>query len=135
MEIVRNTDYLINKYLYDFKNKRLKKPDCCKICGRKCNLTWHAKYTRTVITLFGIHSLPVKRLLCPLCKHTFAFLPKFIEKYHRYAKDVISFALEKLEKFDCSAIISKLDKFLEPAEIYISNLTLYYWEKKFCPNS
>ena len=134
MEIVRNKNDLIN-YLNDFENKKLKKPCRCEICGRKSNLIWHAQYIREIITLFGIYRLPIKRLMCPLCKHTFAFLPEFVKKFHRYSKDVINFALDKLKKFKYSEVIAKLDNLMEKAEIYISNLTLYKWKKKFCFNS
>jgi hypothetical protein len=77
--------------------------------------------------------------MCPLCKHTFALLPKFIKKFHRYAKDVIAFALEQLRKFKYSKVQNKLDQLLQnlPGEpnIYLSISTLYQWKKKFCFNS
>jgi hypothetical protein len=135
MGIVRNTNYLIKKYLSDFENKKLRKPCRCEICGKKCNLTWHADYIRKIITLSGIYHLPIKRLMCPLCKHTFALLPEFVKKFRRYAKDVIAFAVEKLKKFYFEEVRDKLDRLLhnlpgEP-EIYLSISTLYQWKKKF----
>jgi len=132
MEIVRNKNHIIN-YLKDFENKKLKKPCRCEKCGRKSRLIWHAKYVRKIITLFGVYNLPVKRLMCPLCKHTFALLPEFIQKFHRYAKDFIAFALEKLRKFAFSEVMGKLDKFMEDAAI--SPITLYKWKNKPCFNS
>ena len=134
MKIVRNKNHLIN-YLKDFENKKLKKPCRCEVCGRICNLIWHAKYIREIITLFGVCQLPIKRLLCPLCKHTFAFLPEFVKKFQRYGKDVIAFALEKLKKLDFDKVIKKIDDLffysMPENEIYISINTLYNWKKKF----
>jgi len=71
--------------------------------------------------------------MCPLCNHTFAFLPEFVKKFHRYAKDFIAFALEKLKKFHFSEVIAKLDKFMENPDI--SPITLYKWKNKPCFNS
>lgn len=133
MKIVRNTNYLIKKYIDDIEHKKLKKPCRCEICGRICNLAWHAEYIRKIITLFGVYHLPIKRLMCPLCKHTFALLPEFIQKFHRYAKDFIAFAIEKLKKFNFREVIEKLDKFLKDADI--SPITLYKWKNKPCFNS
>ncbi len=89
---------------------------------------------RKIITLVGAYCLPIKRLFCPLCKHTFALLPKFIEKFHRYGKDVITFALKKLKKLSYYKVADMLAAMLTDAgEIYIDVLTLYNWEKKFSP--
>ena len=129
MSILRNTEQIIKRYLADFNNKRLKKPECCEVCGRTCKLTWHAKYLRKLITLCGIYHIPIKRLYCPACKHTFALLPEFIEKFHRYAKDVIIFALRNLKKFSYNKVA---DMLMEKSEICIEILTLYNWKKKFC---
>ena len=133
MNTIQNTDIIIKKYLNDFKDKKLKKPDVCEVCGKKSNLVWHAKYTRKAITLSGIYCLPIKRLFCPLCKHTFSLLPEFIYKFHRYAKDVIAFALKKLKKLSYKKVADMLaDMLTDAGEIYVDVLTLYNWEKKFC---
>jgi hypothetical protein len=134
LDIIQNTDSRIKKYLNDFKDKKLKKPDLCGVCGKKSNLSWHAIYTRNVITLVGAYCLPIKRLFCPLCKHTFAFIPDFICKFHRYAKDVITFALKKLKKLSYKKVADLLAGMLTAAgEIYIDVITLYNWKKKFSP--
>ena len=129
MNIIQNTDIIIKKYLHCFKDKKLKKPDLCEVCGKKSNLIWHAKYTRKAITLSGIYCLPIKRLFCPICKHTFSLLPDFICKFHRYAKDVITFALKKLKKFSYYKVA---DMLMDTAAICVEVLTLYNWKKKFC---
>jgi len=73
--------------------------------------------------------------MCPLCKHTFAFLPEFVKKFHRYAKDFIAFALEKLGKLDVAGVMDKIAGWFyhlpQEREVYISISTLYNWKKKF----
>ena len=129
MNILRNTERIIKRYLDDFNNKRLKKPEHCEVCGEKCNLWWHDEYIRKLITLCGVYDIPIKRLRCSVCKHTFALIPEFIKKFHRYAKDVITFALRHLKKLTYDKIA---DIFMNRYSLYISNRTLYNWEKRFC---
>jgi hypothetical protein len=93
-------------------------------------LSWHANYTRGLITLSGRYDISIKRLFCPLCKHTFALIPEFIEKFHRYAKDVITFVLERIKKFISYKNIA--DKLMDKCGLNIDILTLYKWKKKFC---
>ena len=129
MNILIQTERKIKKYLKDFKKNNLKRPDWCEVCGKRVKLNWHAKYMRNVITLCGIYSLPIKRLKCPFCGHTFALLPDFIEKYHRYSRDVIAFVLRKLKRFSYKEVA---DALVGKSEICIGVLTLYNWKKRFC---
>lgn len=129
MIIVRNIEGVINRYLDEVNNGRLRKLKCCKVCGKECNLWWHDEYIRKLITLCGIYEIPIKRLYCPFCKQAFALIPGFIKKFHRYARDVIDFALDKLKKFSRDKVA---DKFMDRYSLYVSTLTLYNWKKKFC---
>lgn len=118
----------IKKYLSDFKEGRIEKPKCCKICGNESNLIWHAKYTRKLITLTGIYELSIRRLYCPHCKHTFALLPEFIEKFYRYGKDVIFFAVKELKKYTYDHVAGKL---LDIISIEIAMNTFSKWNRIF----
>ena len=133
MFIVRNTERLINRYLEDFEAGRLNKPEFCELCGRKCRLTWHAKYVRKLITLFKKYDrIPIKRLYCPLCKHTFAFIPVFIKKFCRYGIDVIASAIRKFKKkVKCFAVLDRLAGMMTAVDVYIEISTLYRWKKKY----
>ena len=132
MDILRNTEGLINRYLEDFENGRLNKPEYCNVCGRKCKLLWHAKYIRELITSCRVYDkIPIRRLFCPLCKHTFALIPEFIEKFCRYGKDIIIFVVKEIKKrTGIAKIADKLARFMEAVDIYIDISTLYRWKEK-----
>ena len=67
-----------------------------------------------------------------MCKHTFALMPEFIEKFCRYGKDVIIFAVKELKKkADIEEILNKLARFMGAVNVYIEIATLYRWKKKF----
>jgi hypothetical protein len=133
MFIVRNTEGIINRYLEDFEAGKLRKPECCEHCGGKCKLIWHAKYIRKLITLFKKYDrLPIKRLYCPLCKHTFALIPVFIKKFCRYGMDVIISAIKEFKKkIKRSEVLDRLDGMMEAVDTYIELPTLYRWKKKY----
>ena len=128
MSILSYKKESIKKYLSDVEKGRLDKPDCCEICGNKTNLTWHAKYIRKLITLTGIYYLPIRRLYCRHCKHTFALLPEFIEKFYRYGKDVVFFAVKELKKYTYDHVAGKL---LHKISIEIAMNTFSKWNRKF----
>lgn len=133
MFIVRNTEGLINRYLEDFEAGKIRKPDCCERCGRKCRLLWHATYIRKLITLFKEYDrLPIKRLYCPLCKHTFALIPSFIKKFCRYGIDVIASAIKEFKKkIKRLEVLDRLAGMTEAVDKYIELSTLYRWKKKY----
>lgn len=133
MLIVRNIEGVINRYLDDYRDGRLKKPEFCEVCGRRCKLVWHAEFMRKLITLLKIHDkIPIKRLYCPLCKHTFALIPGFIKKFCRYGKDVIICVVKEFKKkIKCSEVADKLASLMKAVDIYIEISTLYRWKKKF----
>jgi len=128
MNILTYKNESIKKYLNDFKKGRLKKPCCCEVCGKKYNLIWHARYIRKLITFTGIYHLPIKRLYCLSCNHTFALLPKFIEKFCRYGKNIILFAVKELKKYTYDNVVEKL---LNKISIEIAMNTLSNWNRKF----
>ncbi|MCP4648546.1 MAG: hypothetical protein GY853_00515 [PVC group bacterium] len=128
MSILSYTKKSIKQYQNDFKKGRINKPDCCEICGNKNNLTWHAKYTRKLITLNGIYKLPIRRLYCPHCMHTFALLPEFVKKFYRYGKDVVFFAVKELKKYTYDQVAEKL---LHMISIEIAMNTFSKWNRIF----
>lgn len=133
MIIVRNTEGLINRYLDDYRDRKLKKPKFCEVCGRRCKLVWHAEFIRKLITLFKKYEqIPIKRLYCPLCKHTFALMPEFIKKYCRYGIDVITSAIKEFKKkIERSEVLNRLASMMGAVNVYIELSTLYRWEKKY----
>lgn len=128
MNILSYTPKSIKKYQSDFKAERIEKPECCEVCGNKTNLTWHAEYKRKLITLNGTYELPIRRLYCTHCKHTFALLPKFIEKFYRYGKDIIIFAVKELKKHTYDHVAGEL---LNKISIEIAMNTFSKWNRKF----
>lgn len=124
----------IESYRLRLQEKRLAKPGCCQVCKRPSRLRWHGGYTRTLIGMGQTFVLPVKRLLCVICHHTFALLPDFIEKFHRYAKEVIRSALRWLKAQTYEAVAEMIANAFKSEEVPnhdIAPLTLYLWRRKF----
>lgn len=121
-------DDQVRAYVACVQEGRVAKPACCKLCGQPGRLRWHGTYLRTLITLAQTHILPVKRVLCAFCRHTFAHLPVFVVKFHRYAKGLIRQALRLLKARTYEAVA---DWFVEQGQRYVAVLTLHFWRRKF----
>jgi hypothetical protein len=122
----------INDYLEGFKKKRPAKPDTCEVCKRCDCLRWHGSYVRDLIALAKTYSIPIRRLFCTLCRHTFALLPSFIVKFHRYAKDVIQTALAWLKSHTFESTVEHLvNRLMTGREHNLAAVTLYLWRRKF----
>jgi len=121
-------DEKLQRYLTCLREKRLPKPVSCESCSRLGHLRWHGSYRRSLITLTQTVLIPIKRLLCVLCGHTFALLPEFVAKWHRYAREVITAALRQLKRRTYDAVANWL---MEKAQLDVATLTLYFWRKKF----
>ena len=87
---------------------------------------------RTLITMTMIYRLPIKRVLCTLCRHTFAWLPSFVVKFHRYAKEVILTALHWLKTLTYEAVTDLLvNRLMGDQEHNLATVTLHLWRRKF----
>ena len=118
----------IERYLEKLRSGKLSKPRSCAICGQRCRLVWHGTYLRSVISLAQTWIIPVKRLYCRLCRHTFALLPSFVVKFHRYARATIAFVLRALRARTFEAVA---DLFMERGQREVAPLTFYFWRRKF----
>jgi len=76
----------------------MKKPQGCKNCGREGGMIWHGKYPRGLKTMENRYEIVIRRILCKECGKTFGVLPKFVEKFRRYARDIIRFVMRCLKK-------------------------------------
>lgn len=85
-------------------------------------------YLRSLITLTRTWIIPVKRLYCRLCDHSFALLPSFVVKFHRYARSAITWALRALRRRTFEAVA---DLFMERGSREVAPLTFYFWRRKF----
>ena len=95
-------------------------------------MRWHGSYTRGLIALAKTYTVPIRRLLCALCGHTFALLPSFIAKFHRYAKEVIAAALHWLKTHTYEAVADLLSNGpLAREDQDLAPLTLYFWRRQF----
>lgn len=121
-------DEQIQGYLARVREGRLPKPACCQLCGRSGQMRWHGSYLRTLITLAQTHVLPIKRVFCVLCGGTFAHLPIFVAKFHRYAKELIRRALRLLKSRTYEAVA---DWFVEEGRRYVAVMTLHFWRRRF----
>lgn len=129
---IRSIQQKVEAYLARFRERRISKPSSCQVCGRSSCLQWHGSYERSLIALARTYGLPIKRLLCVSCRHTFALLPSFVVKFHRYAKEVIRSALAWLKTRTYEAVAENIAARREgPNEPNIATLTLYYWRCKF----
>lgn len=118
----------IQTYLCRVQERKRSQSHRCSICHEEHGLRWHGSYQRTIITLTTVQPVPVRRLFCTLCRHTFSLLPAFAIKFHRYAKSVIRTALGWLKTQTFEAVASRFQELGGPA---ICPLTLYLWRQKF----
>ena len=118
----------VEDYLARLERKRIPKPGHCRVCGHAGPLRWHGSYVRSLITLSRTYALPVKRLLCGFCGHTFALLPEFVMKFHHYAKAAILHAVRMLGSRTCEKVA---EMFAEQGERCIAILTIHLWRRKF----
>lgn len=110
------------------EQQQVPKPRVCRICGCVGRLRWHGLYRRTLITLAKTYILPIKRLFCALCRHTFALLPDFALKFHRYAVETIRFALKQLGWCTYEQVA---EMFVGQDDRCLAPLTLHFWRRKF----
>jgi hypothetical protein len=97
-------------------------------------LRWHGIYTRRLIAIAKTYSVPIRRLYCTLCRHTFALLPPFVLKFHRYAKEIIQSALHWLKTRTYEAVADLLSNgCLAREDQDLAPLSLYFWQRKFGP--
>jgi hypothetical protein len=95
-------------------------------------MRWHGGYVRSLVALTATYSIPVRRLFCTFCRHTFALLPSFLVKFHRYAKEVIMTALHWLRTRTREAVADLLSNgSLSREDHELAPLTLYLWRRKF----
>lgn len=118
----------IADYLRRYRTGKVAKPRQCQVCGLACSLRWHGKYHRSLMTLSRTYGLDIKRLYCGLCRHTFALLPSFVVKFHRYARHTIDVAMRRLRSHTYEAVA---DWLMERGGLYVAPLTLYFWRRKF----
>ena len=118
----------VQAYIDQLREGRLAKASHCQRCGKTGHLRWHGSYTRSLIALGKKYSLPIKRLYCTLCEKTFALLPEFVAKWHRYAVEVINFALKALKSMTFGKVAGRL---MEEYQHYVAVETLYLWRIKF----
>ena len=122
----------INGYVEGFKKKRPPKPSACEVCKCRDRLRWHGSYVRDLIAPAKTYSVPIRRLFCTLCRHTFAFLPFFICKFHRYAKEIITTALHWLKTLTYEATVDLLvNRIMSGREHNLATVTLHLWRHKF----
>ena len=118
----------VKHYLVRLEGNLLEKPSHCRVCSHAGVLRWHGSYVRSLITLARTYALPVKRLLCVFCGHTFALLPEFVLKFHRYAKATILHAVRMLGLRTYEAVAGM---FVGQGERCIAILTLHLWRRRF----
>lgn len=121
-------DRRIAQYKRDLHGGRLPKPARCRLCGGNGPLHWHGVYQRSLITFHHIVVLPIRRVLCTLCRKTYALFPDFVLKYHRYAKTVIRFALRHWPRRSYNAIATLL---MDRCHRYVATMTLSLWRRRF----
>lgn len=121
-------DKRVTAYMAEISNGSLPKVSHCRRCGKSGHLQWHGSYTRSLIALGKKYSLPIKRLYCTLCEKTFALLPPFVAKWHRYAVEVIHFAVKALKNLTFAEVAERL---MDEYKHYVAIETLYLWRAKF----
>ncbi|MBK8576306.1 MAG: hypothetical protein IPN90_11740 [Elusimicrobia bacterium] len=121
-------DQQIKRYQKAFQEDRLSKPVRCRSCGREGTLHWHAVYRRSLITFNDPVVIPVRRVLCSVCRKTFTILPEFVLKFHRYAKAVVDLALQKRNSLSYDAVA---DFLMDRCHRCVAVFTLHLWRRRF----
>ena len=122
----------ISEYLQGFKEKSPPKPAACEVCKHADCLQWYGTYVRSLIALAKTYSVPIRRLYCTACHHTFALLPSFIRKFHRYAAEVIVTAMRWIKSHTFEKVAEVLtNRFMARQGRNVAPLTLYFWRRKF----
>jgi hypothetical protein len=118
-----------NDYCARVEENRIPKPECCQVCGRAGCLRWRGSYARSLITMAGTYTLPIKRVFCHFCGHTFGLLPDFVLKFYHYAGETILCAVRMLKSHTFEAVAGKF--IVERKNRCLAILTLYFWRRKF----
>jgi hypothetical protein len=125
----------IDEYSRRFHDKQLPKPTHCQVCKQVGLLQWHGSYVRHLIALAKTYSVPIRRLFCAGCRHTFALLPPFMRKFHRYAAEVITIALRWIQNHPIEKVAEVLtNRFMARQGRNVAPLTLYFWRRTFAKN-
>lgn len=111
------------------EENRIPKPECCQICRRAGRLRWRGSYVRSLITMARTYTLPVKRVFCCYCGHTFGLLPDFVMKFYHYARETVLYAVRMLRSHTFEAVAGKF--IIERRNRCLATLTLYFWRRKF----
>jgi len=118
----------VERYVFRVEASLLAKPTHCRVCGHPGCLRWHGRYMRELVTLIRTFTLPVRRLFCSSCGHTFALLPIFVVKFCRYARPVIRHALTMLTGRTYEAVAGLFTARVDPG---LAIQTLYSWRRRF----
>lgn len=108
---------------------RIPKPDYCQVCGHAGCLRWRGSYVRSLLTMARTYTLPVKRVFCRSCGHTFGLLPDFVLKFYHYARETVLYAVRMLGSYTFEAVAGKF--VAERKNRCLAALTLYFWRRKF----
>jgi hypothetical protein len=125
----------LNNYLNKVKNKKQELPEACEICRRGDKLIWWSGYMRNLITFIKTFiDIPIRRVRCNACGHTFCVLPEFIVKFCRYGKDIIVYTIKELKRrVHYEEVVGKI--ILRCTEqINISVHTIILWKRKYLAN-
>jgi hypothetical protein len=118
-----------NDYCACVEENRIPKPECCQVCGRVGHLRWRGSYVRSLVTMTRNYALPIKRVFCRFCGHTFGLLPDFVMKFYHYARETIHYAVRMLKSHTFEAVAGKF--IIERKKRCLAILTLYFWRRKF----
>ena len=119
----------IKDYCTRLEEKRIPKPDCCRVCGHAGGLRWRGSYVRSLITMIRNYALRIKRVFCRVCGHTFGLLPDFVVKFYHYARETILYAVRMLKSHTFETVAGKF--IVERKNRCLAILTLYFWRRKF----
>lgn len=120
----------VTDYRTCLEQKLIPKPQNCQLCKHAGSMRWHGYYTRSLMTMTQTYTLPIRRIFCAFCCHTFSCIPKFVMKFRRYAKDIILLAVSLLRSHSYESVA---DKFAIQGKRCLAILTLYFWRYQLTP--
>lgn len=127
--IEKSIEYKAKDYCARVEENRIQKPACCQVCGRSGRLAWRGSYARSLTTLARTYTLPIKRVFCRFCCHTFGLLPDFVLKFYHYARETIFYAVRRLRSHTFEAVADEF--IIERKNRCLAILTLYFWRREF----
>lgn len=115
MPIVVDCGDDVQRYLQEFAERTLPRPQACPHCTAAGHLVGHGSYPRHLTASTQVVAIRVQRLLCTACRHTLSLLPSFCLPFRHYATATIQTVLTL--RVEVHASWREVRAHFQPAEV------------------